>query len=151
MLYRSNVTELVLSTIATETSNPVGDSSSPDGSYGWSGTPGEIGSTYTPYTVVYPQTANASSGPISDPLADWKLPYSLTSYGATRAQCEWLCDIARSALLDLDRTTVTCGDATYTIQQAKVETIGSVIRSDALQPPTFGQTDIVSIWLTKGV
>jgi len=150
VLYRSDVTELVLSTVLAETTNPVGDASSPNVTYGWSGTPGEIGSTYTPYTVIYPQSASSSSGPVADPLADWKLPYSLTSYGATRAQCEWLCDIARSALLELDRTTVVCGDATYTIQQAKVDVIGSVIRSDALQPPTFGQTDVVSIWVTKG-
>jgi hypothetical protein len=87
---------------------------------------------------------------MSDTQADWRMNYTVSSFGTSRAQCEWIADLARASMSTLVRETFDGVDSVYTILQARVESIGGIVRSDAVNPPLFGQTDTVSIWLTKG-
>jgi len=152
MLARRNLTAMLVSALAADTNFAVGDSHVPEaGTYGWSGTPGAIGSEYRPYSIITPMAASRPSGPLADSHADWQIPYSLSSFGTTREQAEWIADLARTALIDQRGLTFDGGDGTYTIQQVRVESIGGMQRSDQLEPPTFGQTDTIAVWITKGI
>ena len=149
MISRRNLTDLILETVSGQTSLPVGDAHPPDAPYGWSGTPGEIGSTFTPYTIVTPQSGSISTGSLADTQADWRLPYSLSSFGTSREQCEWVCDLARSAFIVLKEEEFDGVDGTYYIQTVRLETIGGIVKTESLEPPTFGQTDMITVWVTK--
>ena len=149
MFSKRQLTDLLLTTIADSTEFPCGDAHTPGGNFGWSGQPGESGSVFTPYTILTPQPSSGSSGPISDPQADWKCSYGITSFGTSREQCEWIADLARSSFYGLKRTTFEGIDSTYTIQQVRIDTIGGIQRTDAIEPPIFGQTDVFTVWSTK--
>lgn len=151
MLSRRNLTQLLLTSIATHTSCPVGDSNTPDPPYGWDGQPGEIGSKFKPYSILTPMSSGRATGPLSDTHADWQLNYSLSSVGTTREQCEWICDKARSSFVVLKNTTFDGIDGTYKIQQIRTESIGGIVRSDSVEPNMFGQTDVFSVWVSKGL
>lgn len=148
MIYRSPFTAAVLDACRS-LGKPVGDADVPEIAYGWDGQPSSPGSSFTPYLVVYPQAATVSSGPIASPSADWQLPYVLTSYGATREQCEWLADRARNAIRSLKDTTMAGGDGQYTVIKAGTASIGTVSRQDVTDPPFFAQTDTVVVWVSK--
>ncbi len=151
MLSRKALTDLLITTLADATELAVGDAHTPEpGTYGWSGTPGGINSTFTPYNILTPMQAGRPDGPISDTHADWQIPYTISSFGTSRSQCEWLADLARSALISLRYDTFDGVDDDYTIQQVRVESIGGIQRSDAIEPPTFGQSDMIAVWITKG-
>lgn len=151
MLSRRNVTQALLSAISTQTSCPVGDSTAPDPPFGWDGQPGAVGSKFTPYSVLTPMSSSRASGPMSDTHADWQLNYSLSSIGTTREQCEWICDKARSSFITLKNTTVDGVDGTYKIQQIRTESIGGIVKSESVEPHMFGQTDVFSVWVSKGL
>ena len=150
MLSRRNLTTLVIETVATATNYPVGDVTVPDPPFGWSETPGVVGTIFTPYSIVVPQTGSYSDGPFSNTQSDWRLPYSISSFGATRNQCEWISDLVRNGLKHLMRTTFDGVEDTYTIQNVKVDAIGGVMKTDTTEPHTFGQTDIYNFWVVKG-
>jgi hypothetical protein len=151
VLSRTLLTDIVIATVAVYTDLEVGDSNSPapNATWGWSGTPGEVGSTFTPY-IVSPQTANVSEGPLLNTQADWIVRYSVTAFGASRKQTEWLADQIGSSLSSLRRTTFDGGDDTYTIASVRLESMGGIIRADALEPPTFGQSDLFAFYTSKG-
>lgn len=152
MLSRTLLTDTVIATVAVATGYEVGDSNSPapGATWGWSGTPGEVGSTFTPYSVVSPQLASNSDGPLSDTQADWIIRYSVTSFGASRKQAEWLGDLTASSLSSLRRTSFDGGDATYRIASVRLESIGGIVRTDVLEPPTFGQSNLFALYVSKG-
>jgi hypothetical protein len=150
MISRRILTDTLLAAIGEATDYPVRDAQPPDVNFGWSGQPGEKLSTFTPYTILTPQASSTSSGPLSGTQDDWRLMYGVSSFGTSRAQCEWIADLARSAFASLHRTTFDGIDATYTIMQVRLETIGSVQRSDAVNPSLFAQTDMICVWATKG-
>lgn len=151
MLGRKALTDLLIATLADVTELAVGDAHSPEpGTFGWSGTPGSVGSTFTPYNILTPLTASRPDGPLSDSHADWQMPYTISSFGTSRSQCEWLADIARGALIALRYEEFDGVDGDYTIQQVRVDSIGGIQRSDSVEPPTFGQSDMITVWITKG-
>ncbi len=151
MFSRKNLTNLLITTLADATNWAVGDAHTPEpGTYGWSGTPGGINSTFIPYNILTPMSAGRADGPLSDTHADWQIPYTISSFGTSREQCEWLADLARSAFIVLKRETFDGVDGDYTIQQVRVESIGGIQRSDSVEPPTFGQSDMIAVWITKG-
>lgn len=151
MISRRNLTDLLVTTLATQTGYPVGDAHTPDPPYGWSGQPGDPGSTFSPYSIITPMTSSRASGPLSDTHSDWQLNYSVSSFGTSREQCEWISDKARSAFISLKNTNFDGIDSQYRIQQIRTETLGGVIRSDSVEPPLFGQTDVFSVWVAKGI
>ena len=149
MISRRRLTDLLLISIANTTNKPVHDAQPSDEQYGWSGTPGESGSYFTPYSVLIPQQSSGANGPLSDTHSDWRINYSISSFGSSREQVEWIADLARSSFIQLHRTSFDGIDASYTIQQVRTENMGGVVRSESIEPPIFGQTDSFSVWATK--
>ena len=147
---RRPLTGILLGVIATATSKPVGDGAAPSGG-GWIGQPNAQGSNFVPYNVLIPQTANYSSGPFDDPQGDWRLPYQLISFGVRRDQCEALADLGRRTLSEMRGQVLDLGDQKYSVQQVRTESIGGVIRYDQTDPPFWGQSDVVTVWLSREV
>lgn len=156
MISRRFLSAFVIAEMATAAAEvnvtAVGDAVHPDGNFGWDGQPGEPGSKFHPYVIVTPMQSSYSSGAIQGAQSDWRFPYSISSFGATRAQAEWLNDYLRDWLYaNTHRKTFTAEDGfKYTIQNVRIDMIGGIVRSDAVDPPVYGQTDVYSIWITKG-
>lgn len=146
-LYRRFLTDILLARLGTA-GQPVGDAVSPPGG-GWIGQPNADGSNFTPYVVLTPGPASVSSGPIGDTQADWQLAYSMTSFGVSREQVEWMADTARAVAVTLARETVMLNGDGYAVQQAREQVIGPVQRVDATEPAYYGQTDSISLWISK--
>mgnify|MGYP007044002929 CR=1 FL=1 len=151
MLSRRALTDLLLATVKAKTNYPVGDADHPDPPYGWTAQSGAPGSSFKPYSILNPQSSGTAQGPFSDTHADWRLTYTLSSYGTNRTQCEWINDLARSALYELKKETFDGVDGTYQIMQVRTENIGGIVRSDVVEPATFGQTDTYVVWITKEI
>lgn len=147
MIARRLLTAAVI-TAAELTGQPVGNSNAPiDG--GWQGEPNADGSNFVPYSVVTPQTATFSSGPVADPEADRQILYSLSSFGVMPEQAEWMADRIRASVATLAKTDVSLEDATYRIQQVRTNVIGGLNRVDSTDPPYWGQVDMITLWLTR--
>lgn len=146
-LHRRPLTALMLTQLGSA-GQPVGDSVSPPQG-GWQGSPNADGSNFVPYVVLMPGPASASSGPFGDTQADWQCGYTMTSFGVTREQCEWMADKARDAAVTLERKVVMLNGDSYAVQQARATVIGPVQRVDATEPSFYGQTDSVTLWISK--
>ena len=148
MISRGPLTDELITVLET-LGKPVGDATAPEPPFGWSDQPGAIGSRFVPYVVLTPLSSGIPSGPFSDSQADWILPYSVQSFGASRQQCEWMADLARSAIVATTRTTYDLGDGDYKIMQVRTDSIGVVTRQDTVDPGYYAQMDVVSVWVTK--
>jgi len=154
-LRRKEITDLLLSTLRTE-DFPIGDVHQPTEKKsglqaGWNGQPGLPSSTYLPFAILVPLTANISSGPMTDPQGDIQLPYQLTHYGLDRAQVELLADRLRTKLDTLKHTTVTYTGNDGKIQQIRYTTIGGIGKNEATDPATMIAADVFAVWLTRKV
>lgn len=147
MIERRGLTSLLVTTIAGIIDMPVGMAHAPRGG-GWEGQPNADGSNFVPYTVVNPQTATMASGPISEPQTDRQIPYSLTSFGVAPEQTEWIADKARAAAETLKKTVIELADRDYRVQQVRTDVIGGLIRVDQTEPAYWGQTDVITLWIT---
>lgn len=146
-LARRDLTKALLTKLA-ETGKPVGDGISPPQG-GWIGQPNADGSNFQPYVVLTPGASTLSSGPFGNTQADWQVDYMLVNFGVSRQQCEWMADLTRAAVVTLERTTVTLGGVGYAVLQARERVIGPVQRVDGTEPSFFGQTDVVTVWISK--
>lgn len=148
MIERRLLTTALTTALSTDTGMPVGLANAPiDG--GWDGEPNKDGSNFTPYIVVTPQTATSASGPFDDPQADRQFPYAISCFGVMPEQTEWMADKARATAETLKKTTVVLGDGNYRIQQVRTDLIGGLQRVDTPDPPYWGQTDMMTLWLTR--
>ena len=149
MLSRKPLTDLLISTLASGLGKPVGDSTTPTETYGWTGQPDAPGSTFIPYIIVTPGSTTNIKGPLSDTHADINLPYQVSGFGVTRAQCEWIMDASRDILDTLKRTDVVAGSETYRLSDISLSTLGGVARGNVGEYEVFGQTDIMNIFASK--
>ena len=62
---------------------------------GWQKDSAAVGAEFIRYSVVTPQTGTPDSPSFDDPSQDWKLPYTITSYGVDADQVEELADLQR--------------------------------------------------------
>ena len=154
-LERGAVTAAVI-TAANLGGKPVGDGEAPRGGVaGWQGgVPNQDGTNFVPYSVVTPLTVGAGTGPISDSGADVVISYSITSYGVSRQQCEWMADTFRSAVGTLTHKDITMwsarpGEYHRRVQQVVEQQIGSVQRVSDTDPPYFGQSDVVALHTSR--
>src|SRR5262249_13103965 len=114
-LARGPLTAALLTQL-TELGKPVGDAIKPPEG-GWQGQPNAPESTFVPYLVLTPQTAMVSSGSLGASQSEWRVPYTLASYGVRRDQCEWMADTARAYLnAQLRRQRLVLGAGTFTVQ-----------------------------------
>lgn len=126
----------------------VGDGKAPDEG-GWDDDPNNPNSSYVPYVVLLPQTAQGGNGSLGDDTSEWLVPYIITSYGIVRNQVEWQADKARLAFTASAHDQVTMGSETWTITQTMVNSIGGVARNDNMEPSEFSQIDLVSLRISK--
>ena len=147
-------TEAVLTALGT-VGKPVGDAEAPRGGVaGWQGEPNQDGTNFIPYVVLTPLQAGAGSGPMDDPQGDVVLPYSLTSYGVSREQCEWMADAAREAVAamrnqDVAQWSGTSDEYQRRIQQVVDMQFGQVQRIDQTDPAFYAETDVVALWTSR--
>jgi len=147
ILHRRELTDHLL-TVLQGTNKPVGDAVSPAGG-GWDGPPNENGSNFVPYSVLFPGASTVSNGPFCDTQADWQVVYQVSSFGVSRSQCEWMGDLARASIVATQRTLIQLGSDQFRVLQARETLIGPVARMDVVEPSYFGQTDSVTLWMSK--
>lgn len=128
---------------------PVGDASFPAAPHGWQGEPNSTGTNFIPWITVMPGQAGTSSGPMGASQADWRMPYYFTIAGVTRKQTEMLSDKLRVRLVEQARVVVDAYEEKWSIQQARVLSIGGINRQSAVNPSYYLQTDTVEIWYSK--
>lgn len=126
----------------------VGDGKAPDDG-GWDDDPNNPNSSYVPYVVILPQTAQGGNGSMGDDTSEWLVPYIVMSYGITRGQVEWQADKARLAFTTSAQDQVAMGSETWQITQTMINTIGGVARNDNMEPSEFSQIDLVSLRISK--
>lgn len=128
----------------------VGDVKSPMDA-GWQADPGGNESVFIPYVVLSPQPSPAPTGSLGDSQVDWKLPYTLTTYGVTRQQIEDVADEARRAVLGLNNVSITMNDGTtvWKIIGVTSQNIGGVGYTDQIKPTAYSQSDSVLVWFSK--
>jgi len=135
-------------TAAETTSMPIGLAHAPQGG-GWQGQPNLDTSDFVAYGVVTPNTATNATGPFGDPQGDRQIPYSISAFGVTPEQTEWMADKQRAAIEAMKRTVVHLGDGDYEIQQVRTDVIGGLQRVDSTEPAYWGQVDVLTLWLTR--
>ena len=98
---------------------------------GWADAPG--GSTYAPYTVIYPTPGGTATGTLTVLYDDVQPDYIISSFGATVAQAQWGDDEVRAALVAAGAVTVS--GRSVLLVDPTVD--GGVIRDDDVTPPVF--------------
>lgn len=128
---------------------PVGDSTAPDGTYGWSGEPGT--GTFTPWMTITPLAAQMQrpSGSIGDSATEWIMPYSVFYAGISRKQSEALADRMRNALTNIARESITTDTGNWHIMKLSCTAIGSTNKIGSTYPDYFTQVDTFEVWITK--
>lgn len=146
---RGPLTAVVLAAIAGVVEY-VGDIKAPTDA-GWQENPGGNDSEFIPYTVVTPMASMAPTGSLDDPQIDWRLPYTLTTYGVARQQIEDVADDARRAVLGLIGTVVSMNDGvtTWKVINVTSQNIGGIGYSDQVKPTAYSQSDSVLVWFSK--
>ena len=133
------LTDAIILTLATA-GLEVGDGEAPEG-VGWQTIAGQ--SQFFGYVVVHPIPGGVLDGTIDAPDADaWPI-YQCSSYGANRAQCEFVADEARDVLLS---TPITL--SARTVAQVRVDMLGGARREDDIQPPIWQGVDRYRIFTT---
>lgn len=146
-LPRGGITDYLIATLRAA-NLLIGDGVAPP-TGGWDDDPNAPNSTFFPYLVVNPMAVPDPTGAIGDSSTEFRAPYSLTSVGISRKQCETYADIGRRAVASLERDTIVLNGGDWKIQQARANSIGGVSRSDNTEPSEFTQSDVVIIWLSK--
>lgn len=139
---RAGLTDAVLAQLET-LGHPIGLATSPDNA-GWEGQPNKDLARFRPYAVLTPAPASISEGPLTEPQADWRIPYVISSYGVDPRQTERLADRLRAAVTAMKKTTV---DG-HRVQQVWTAAMGAVVRFEGLDPKIWAQTDTVVLWMT---
>lgn len=154
-IYRGPLTDAMLVALSTGLATyangngiPIGDGVIPAGA-AWNGEPNAPTSTFQPYVVLIAGPANNSMGAVADSQADWRFPYMLGSYSSSRKALEWMADRARDVLGDLRGTVYFLGEDKYKVINVRVESIGGTNRVDQTDPPFWGQTDSLTMWMGK--
>lgn len=150
MLYKRALSDLVFNFVDTESAYPVGDAHEPkDVQYGWTGTPNEPGSYFTPYIIITPSSSQRPDGAIGDSQTEWRISYIVSGFGASRQQAEFIADNTRDIMVRLSKQSFNDSKDDYKIQQVRNDMMGQVVSSKSTEPPVFGQSDSYTIWVSK--
>jgi hypothetical protein len=146
---RKPLTDFLITTLKTAVEQ-VGDVKAPQDA-GWQADPGGNDSVFIPYVVLTPMASRPPTGTLADSQVDWQLPYTVATYGVTRAQIEDVADEARRALLALNKHEVLMNDGTtiWKIINVTSTNIGGVGFTDQIKPTAYSQADSVLVWLSK--
>lgn len=145
-LPRSELTDFMIAELSEQIL--VGDVDMPDGG-GWDDDPSLPDSSYVPYVILTPMPVSNISGPVGEPHADYRVPYSLTFFGISRSQVDGYADVCRKHLASITRQAIILDGESWKIQQIEPSSIGGVVRTDQMDPSTFAQSDAVTVWISK--
>ncbi len=129
----------------------VGDAEIPQyANTGWGqGGPNVPGNTFTPYGILIRGTAMPGAGSLADPRGDWKVPYTLQTYGASREQVELVADWFREPLDAMLHEIIELDNGNYRVQQTEWMALGGIERVPGTTPSYFGEQDQFTLWLAK--
>ena len=117
---------------------------------GWRDDVYSEGAEFIPYIVINPQTSSQPSGSMATSSSDWVLPYTISSYGITRAQVEDLSDDARATLINGRGETFTMRDGTtWKVISIQCSSIGGVGVNQNIVPFAYSQSDSIVIYISK--
>lgn len=149
---RGPITDLVIAALQELASAPspvlVGDAVKPAGG-GWPGEAQE--EDFAAYTVVGTAPARRKPGEpdsLRQGHTSWLMVYTLTSYGAARAQADWCADQVRAAAIALTGVQVVAGE-TWLIRLAFFENLAPVTVNTQDDPPTYTITDQLTLDITR--
>lgn len=145
-LPRSELTDFIIAELAQKIL--VGDVDHPVGG-GWDDDPSLPGSSYIPYVVLTPMPISNMSGPVADPHVDYRVPFSLTFFGISRGQVDGYADLCRKHLSSITRQAIVLDGSTWKIQQIEPSSIGGITRTEIMEPSTFAQSDVITVWISK--
>ena len=129
---------------------PVGDNSSPEEPYGWSGEPNADSTSFTPWMSLSAMTGTPQrTQAMGDTGTEWILPYSVFYAGVSRKQAEALADRLRAALTDIVRESVTTETGNWRIQKISCTAIGTSNRIGSSYPDYYTQADSFEVWISK--
>lgn len=126
------VTDAIIANLVAA-SMRVGDGEKPVAG-GWTGAPGQ--SAFAGYVVVHPLPGGITDGSLDEPDADGYPIYQMSTFGATRAQCEAIADAVRDVMLDEPLVL-----ASRKVMQVRIDMLGGARRDDAIQPPEWHGVD----------
>jgi len=149
---RGVITDWLIDFVQTGLNVSVGDIEAPP-DVGWQSDSAKVNAEFIPYLVSTPGTATRSSGSFGDPSMDWKIPYTLTTYGVKRRQVEDLADDVRAALLDVKKVPLTMKDGVtvWKITTIDCTAIGGVGYTTAVTPTAFSETDSFNLTLSRSL
>lgn len=148
-LPRGQITTYVVEAMRAALQFPVGDNDNPSEPHGWQGEPNDTNATFIPWISIGTGASSNSSGPQSATAADWRANYFVTTAGVAREQTDSLADQTRSAMVKMVRQKILTTDGTWSLQQARVTSIGGINRMGQVRPHYFVQTDVIELWLSR--
>lgn len=117
---------------------------------GWVGGINAESSEFHGYSVISPQTASSVDESLGDPTANWRMPYTVTAYGVTRAQVEDLADFTRLEVLRLRKGVLEMRDASkWKLTHVECTAIGGVGLSQNINPHAYSQSDSFVVYLSR--
>lgn len=130
---------------------PVGDNTTPDPPYGWTGQPNDTNTTFQPWMTISPLAAMPQrvEGALGDTGTEWRLPYGVFYAGVSRKQTEALADRVRFGLCNIERETVASDTGNWRIQKISCTGIGSTNKIGSAYPDYFTQNDTFEVWVSK--
>lgn len=149
-LSRGPITTRLITELATE-GFPVGDNTSPENPYGWSGEPNSEDATFTPYMTIAALTAAPQrvSGALGDTGTEWVLPYSVFYAGISRRQAEALADRMREKFTGITRENIETPTGNWQIQKISCTSVGGSVKQGSAFPDFFTQVDTIEVWVSK--
>ena len=84
------------------------------------------------------------------PDFDMWIPYTVSGFGSTREQCEWIMDDSREAIEALEGRTVE-GRGRWKISYVDTKSIGGIVRGGPEDSPVFGQTDTFILFVSEEI
>lgn len=135
MIEHGALTDLLLTHLETESGQLVGDGIAP-AEGGWAdGQPNK--GIFVPYMVAVSSGATVEINDMAYAI-DWRVNWSLRSFGGSRKQADWIATKSRNAVEGLLHSTFGTDDP-YKIIGVAWSALGPVTRIDTVNPP-FWQT-----------
>ncbi len=137
MIDIGQLTSQVVMALGSESRQLVGDGIAPQGG-GWlSGQPNV--SAFVPYGVVLFQGASLADPALryAEQVRAWETQWRVSSYGGSREQCDWVATLMREGVDDCIGQVF----GAYRVSMASWRSLGSMNRSDAIDPPLWSVSD----------
>lgn len=142
MINHGMLTDLLVSHVATESGQLVGDGVAPEGG-GWvQGQPNK--GIFVPYIAIVSAGASTVIEDFSNKV-DWHVTWSARSFGGSRKQCDWIAQKCRESVDSMNRQLFGPPELLYKVINVDWEGLGAVSRVDTVNPPFWQVFDTFSL------